>query len=145
MISRYWPEWPECRNERYTILTERKQGNEHGIQGALVETWGRMMNCQDTVDQMEVDVGGIINWVDRAENTLVEVDEQVERLEWELANLQRDMVMLVAERMGMANNWDIFRQWCWTRLLLSPTYRTSCSWSMREPLQLNTGRGTQLS
>jgi len=85
---------------------ERKQGNEHGIQGALAETWGRTMNCQDAVDQMEVDVEGIINRVDRAENALLEVDKQVVRLEWELANAQRDVVMLVAEQMRMADNWE---------------------------------------
>jgi len=59
----------------------RKQGNEQGIQGVLVEAWGKAMNTSDAMDWMDVDLEGVVNWVDRAENTLVEVDEQVEHLE----------------------------------------------------------------
>jgi len=85
---------------------EAHQGNVGGINSALAEMWGRAMNTSDAMDRMEVDVDDIKERLENVELVYMEVDQQVVQLEWELANSQQDVAMLVSERMRMGEQWE---------------------------------------
>lgn len=65
---------------------ETYQGNYDGLQGMVVEVWGKVANTLDAVDNMEVDLDSLKEWMENVELVYMEVDQQVEQLEWELAN-----------------------------------------------------------
>ena len=84
---------------------ETHQGNYDGLQGMVVEVWGKVANTLDAVDNMEVDLDSLKEWMENVELVHMEVDQWVERLEWELANAQRDVAMLVAEQDANQEQW----------------------------------------
>jgi len=55
------------------------------------------MNTSDTVDQMEVNVEFLTRRMDAMVDAQMEMDQWVVWLEWELANSQRNVGMLVLE------------------------------------------------
>ena len=84
---------------------ETHQGNYNGLQGMVVEVWGKVANTLDAVDNMEVDLDSLKEWMENVELVHMEVDQRVERLEWELANAQWDVAMLVAEQDANQEQW----------------------------------------
>ena len=84
---------------------ETCQGNYGGLQGTVVEVWGKAANVLDAVDHMEVDLDSLRERVENVELVHMEVDQRVEHLEWELANAQQDVVMLVAEWDAQQEQW----------------------------------------
>ena len=84
---------------------ETHQGNYDDLQGMVVEVWGKVVNTLDAVDNMEVDLDSLKEWMGNVELVHMEVDQWVERLEWELANAQRDVAMLVAEQDANQEQW----------------------------------------
>ena len=85
---------------------ETAQGNLGRIQGVVADAWGRAMNVSDTVDQMEVDIEQLEERMENVELVYIEVDQRVVQLEWELANTQRDVAMLVAEHDAQQEQWE---------------------------------------
>jgi len=85
---------------------ETHQGNMGGIQGAVANAWGRAMNVSDAVDRMEVDVDDLKEQMENVELVHMESDERTVKLEWELANTQQDIAMLVSEREWMGQRWE---------------------------------------
>ena len=85
---------------------ETAQGNLNRIQGVVADAWGRAMNMSDTVDWMEVDMEQLEEWMENVELVHMEVDQWVVQLEWELANTQRDVAMLVAEHDAQQEQWE---------------------------------------
>ena len=84
---------------------EIHQGNYEGLHNTVVKVWGKVVNVSDAVDNMEVDLDGLKEWVKNVGLVYMEVDQRVEQLEWELANTQWDMAMLVAEWDANQEQW----------------------------------------
>ena len=82
------------------------QGNLNRIQGVVADAWGRAMNTSDTVNWMEVDMEQLEEWMENVELVHMEVDQWVVQLEWELANTQWDMAMLVVEHDAQQEQWE---------------------------------------
>jgi len=54
-------------------------------------------------------MANVKEWLENVELVHMEVDQRVVRLEWELANSQRDVVMLVSEQEQMGERWEQLR------------------------------------
>jgi len=56
-------------------VVEAHQGNMGGIQGVVADMWGRVMNASDAIDQMEVDISDVKEWLENVELVHMEVDQ----------------------------------------------------------------------